>query len=247
MYDIFDVLLEGNDMPVLESAHPGKKFEREYEGRVYLRYPVKTSTIMKGDDVIEVFEKEAGSFLKEKDIVLIAESVVAISQGRAYKFDEIEFGFWAKHLSKMVTRTPAGIGLGTPQTMQLAINEVGLWRILLAAFISALTRPFGIRGMFYRVAGSRARAVDGPTEGTLPPYNSFASLSPKDPNEFVARFEKHFSDKKIQCAVIDANDLGVNILGFSSKWLKSFAALMASDNPLGQGEESTPFLVVRGK
>jgi hypothetical protein len=52
-----------------------------------------------------------------------------------------------------VTRPGYGIGLGTPQTMQLAIDEVGAPRILFAAAASAVTKPFGIHGVFYRLAG----------------------------------------------------------------------------------------------
>ena len=45
---------------------------------------------------------------------------------------------------------------------------------------------------------------------------------------------------------MDINDLGANILGFSEKqptldWL----ARALGDNPLGQGEESTPMGILR--
>jgi hypothetical protein len=36
--------------------------------------------------------------------------------------------------------------------MQLAIQEVGLLRILFAAFVSAISRPFK-KGLFYKIAG----------------------------------------------------------------------------------------------
>ena len=56
----------------------------------------------------------------------------------------------ARLLSRFVSRTPVGVGLGHPATMQLAIDEVGLPRILLASVAAAVTRPFGMRGVFYR-------------------------------------------------------------------------------------------------
>lgn len=80
--------------------------------------------------------------------------------------------------------------------MQLAINEVGLFRILSAAGFAALTRPFGIKGIFYRIAGERARGIHGLTENTLPPYNEYASLLPKNPNKITRELEKVFKDKK---------------------------------------------------
>lgn len=47
-------------------------------------------------------------------------------------------------------------------------------------------------------------------------------------------------------AIVDINDLGANILGFSEKepsmdWL----AKALGDNPLGQGEECTPMGILR--
>lgn len=74
----------------------------------------------------------------------------------------------ARWLSRFVTRTPAGIGIGSPVTMELALREVGIARILLAA-AAACTRPLGIRELFYRIAGRKVAAIDGPTPYTLPP------------------------------------------------------------------------------
>ena len=115
---------------------------------------------------------------------------MAISQGRGFRFSDIKYGRFAQFYSRFVTRTPSGIGLGTPETMQLAINECGLLRISLAVAIAGLTRPLGWKGNFYRVAGSKARAIDGPTAGTLPPYNEFASLSPENPRGYAINAEQ---------------------------------------------------------
>ena len=104
-----------------------------------------------------------------------------------------------------MTRPGYGIGLGSAETMELAIREVGAPRILLAAAASAITRPFGIHGLFYRVAGPQATAIDGPTSYTIPPYNEAATLGPKDPNG-AARAIAAALDAPV--AIIDANDAG---------------------------------------
>jgi hypothetical protein len=49
------------------------------------------------------------------------------------------------------------------EMLQLAIDEVGAPRILLAAAVSGITKPFGVPGLFYRIAGPQAAAIDGPT------------------------------------------------------------------------------------
>ena len=232
---------------IKKEGNNNKKVTKEWNGISFFRYPVQTKTVLEGDNLIEILHTYCDDFLEDGDVIGIAESLIAVTQGRAYKFSEIKYGFFAKLLSHFVTRTPSGIGLGTPQTMQLAINEVGIMRILFAAFIAAITKPFGIKGMFYRIAGERVRGIDGPTENTIPPYNEYASLLPKKPNKVVRELEKEFSEKHIKFCIVDANDIGVNLVG---KYSKDFSLLMKEmflDNPLGQGSESTPFLIVRKK
>ena len=67
-------------------------------------------------------------------------------------------------LSRYVTRTPAGIGLGSPFTMQLAIQEAGLPRVLYASAGGAIGKVLGRKGMFYELVGNNINAIDGPTE-----------------------------------------------------------------------------------
>ncbi len=235
-------------MTVLKKANEGKKIEMSFDDVVYNRYPVKTDIVKEGDNLFLILKKEAGNFLKNKDVILVAESVVSISEGGAFKFSEIKYGKIAKILSHFVSKTPAGIGLGTPQTMQLAIKEVGLLRILFAASVSAVTKLFGMKGLFYKIVGERARGIDGPTSSTLPPYNQYASLIPKNPDIFVREMEEAFKkelDLDLQFIVIDANDIGVNILGARNKEEEVLGKILASDNPLGQGSQSTPFLICR--
>ncbi len=233
-------------MVVLRQANKGKQFKILLDGEgEFERYPVKTPLIKKGDDLLQILKNELEGFEQDGDILLVAESVVAISEGRAFEFDKIQAGFFAKLLSHFVSKTPHGIGLGTPETMQLAIDEVGLFRILLAAFAHAVTRPFGFRGNFYRIAGERVRGIDGPTEGTIPPYDRFASLIPKDSAGFARKMQEALLPKKVKVIVIDANDIGVNILAEKNKYYAELAKKLASDNPLGQGSESTPALLCR--
>ena len=68
--------------------------------------------------------------------------------------------------------------------------------------IAAIGKLFGIRGLFYRLCGDKARAIDGPCDYTIPPYNNYAVLGPEQP-ELVA---KEIS-AVLGCAtaVIDAN------------------------------------------
>ena len=130
----------------------------------------------------------------------------------------------------------------TPETMQLAIDEVGAPRILLAALVSGVTKPFGIHGLFYRIAGPQAGAIDGPTSYTIPPYNQAATLGPKDPDG-AARLISAAIDTPV--AIIDANDAGCAVLGVSAGVERRFVERLFADNPLGQAREQTPIALVR--
>lgn len=225
------------------SANPGKKLTRTVDGVDYLRIPVKTHLITKDDDMVDVINKYPKDKMQPGDILFISEKAVACTQSRAIPMEDIKPRKLAVTLSRYVTKTPAGIGLGIPETMEMALQECGTLRILFAAFCSVIGKIFGKRGWFYNVAGPKARGIDGPTEGTIPPYDHYVVLTPADPVGTAKRLAQALG---YPVAIVDINDLGANILGFSEKqptmdWL----ARALGDNPLGQGEESTPMGILR--
>lgn len=217
-------------------------------GRTWLRIPVKTRLILKGDDLSEALSQglsQAGLTTGKDDVLFVSEKAVGASQGRYFLLDrgEVRSGRLAVFLSRHVTRTPAGIGLGMPETMQCAIDECGAARILLAAAAGFLGKLLGRKGDFYRVAGPRARSIDGPTNGTLPPFNRAVSLAPLDPDGVARRLSERFG---CGAAVVDINDLGGNILGAWPKSVDRGLLLeILADNPLGQGTQQTPAGIAR--
>ncbi|MCD4694529.1 coenzyme F420-0:L-glutamate ligase [bacterium] len=229
----------------MENLKPneGKNLEIKVDEEVYLRFPIKTHVIKKGDKLKDVVEKYLRPHLKKEDFIFISERMIAIIQGRAFPIKDIKPSRLANFLSRFVYKSPYGIGIGSPWTMELAIREVGVVRIFLGIIASVLTKPFGIRGVFYRVCGSKVSAIDGPCDYTLPPYNEYAKFGPKKPNKVAKDLEDLLGNKVV---IIDANDLGVAVLGRSSKEIsKQFAQKVFKDNPLGQGSETTPMCIVR--
>lgn len=229
-------------MGVLAEPNEGRELLAAVDGVVYARHPVRTHLVTSEDDAIKVATRYAGPLDPETALVAVSERMVAITQGRSHPMSEIRPGRLARLLVRFVTRPGYGIGLGTAETMQLAIDEVGALRILLAAAVSGLTKPFGIHGLFYRIAGPQAAAIDGPTSYTIPPYNQAATLGPKDPNG-AARALAAALDRPV--AVIDANDAGCKVLGASPGLDRRLVARLFADNPLGQAREQTPICVVR--
>ncbi|HOO26274.1 MAG TPA: coenzyme F420-0:L-glutamate ligase [Clostridiales bacterium] len=221
----------------------GKNLEIETGFGKYLRYPVKTHVVKSGDSLKEIMDSYVKPYLEEGDAVFISEKIVAISQGRAFKLEDIKVSPLAKFLSRFVQKTSYGIGLGMPETMQLAINDIGRPKILFAAFCSALTKPFGKRGVFYNIVGPKGRAIDGPCDYTLPPYNKYAKLAPKDPDKVAVELKEYLGHTVI---IVDANDIGCNVLGFSdNNFTEEQCAAIFKDNPLGQGSQQTPIAIVR--
>ena len=217
-------------------------------GTVYARVPLKTDLVGRGDDLDELYRRQVVAHAKPGDVVVMAEKPIAASQGRSYALDEIHPTKLAKVLSKAVTKTPHGIGLGIPETMQLAIDEAGAPRIVAAAAASAAGKLVRRRGWFYKIAGANVEAIDGPTWNTLPPHNTHAKLGPADPDGVAAHLSALLSEAAGGCVefvVIDANDLTATVLGASPGADRGLVATLMRDNPLGQGHEQTPVCVLR--
>lgn len=225
------------------SANPGKNLVRTVDGVDYLRIPVKTHLITNEDDMAEVVDKYPKELMQAGDILFISEKAVACTQNRAIPMEDIRPRKLAVTLSRYVTKTPAGIGLGIPETMEMALRECGTLRILFAAFCSILGKIFGQKGWFYIVAGPKARGIDGPTEGTIPPYDHYVVLTPADPMGTARRLAQALGHP---VAIVDINDLGANILGFSEKEPSmDHIGKILGDNPLGQSTECTPMGIIR--
>ena len=220
-----------------------KKLLAKTDEGTFARYPVRTHVVMKGDDLKGIMDKYVKPYLVEGDSIFISEKIVAISQGRAYKLEDIKPSKLAKFLVKFVTKSPHGIGLGSPYTMELAIRDCGVPLILWGCICAAVTKPFGIKGVFYNVVGTRARAIDGPCEYTLPPYNNYAKLAPLNPDKVCKELAEHTG---CEVVMLDANDLGLEVLGKSSNKISlTLARQMFGDNPLAQSNEQTPIAIAR--
>lgn len=232
-------------MAELENFQPnsGKNLCIELENGGWARLPIKTHVITSDDEISAVVKQYAGPYLRSDDMLFVSERIVAISQGRAFPIKEIHPSFLAKFLVKFVHKSPYGIGLGSPWTMELALREAGKVRVLSAAIVAAVTKIFGFKGVFYRIVGKNINAIDGPCSYTLPPYNEYAKFGPSKPEEVAKELSL-----KTDCdvVIIDANDLGVAVLGKSRPGIQDvFCRKVFRDNPLGQSTEQTPLCIVR--
>lgn len=221
----------------------GKNLVIETSTGKYERYPVKTPIIKDGDDIKALLDELVVPYLEKGDMIYISEKIIAISQGRAFPLEDIKPSWLAKFLVKFVYKSPYGIGLGSPWTMELAIREVGGFKITCVAIIAGIAKLFGKRGVFYEILGPQVRAIDGPCDYTLPPYNHYAKMAPAKPHEVAKELTAHTGATTV---IIDANDIGVNILGKPDKNLvDEELGDIFKDNPLGQASQQTPIAIVR--
>lgn len=228
-----------------EAPNDGKVLSVTLDAGTFKRIPIRTRVVMPGDELDPFVLEYAKDLVRPGDTLFVTEKIVAITQGRSYTLDEIHPRRLARFLSRYVTKTSYGIGLGMPETMEMALREFGTPRILFAAAVSAVTKLFGRRGDFYRIAGDRARAIDGPTDGTIPPYDRAVVLGPTEPDAVAARLKQLLGTVE-HVAVVDINDIGGNILGSTlDRSGEQQLVRILSDNPLGQGHQSTPMGIIR--
>ena len=109
----------------------------------YLRIPIQTTVVTEQDDIVELVDRYTRAQRQPGDTLVVSESVVAISQGRAIPENQIRVGMLARMLWRGVQKVPYGIGLRSASSMQCAINECGALRILMAAMIGFLGKLVG--------------------------------------------------------------------------------------------------------
>jgi hypothetical protein len=208
----------------------------------YLRLPLHTEWLDETDDLVLAL-KESLKVARPGDTVGISETVTILLTGRTVDINTVQPGWLARFLARYVRpRGEHARGLSVPEKMQYVIRTVGLRRIIAATIGSAVTRPLGMHGTFYRIAGPIARDVDG---GPHTPYEHILlpPLDTKVAQAICADLERALD---IGVSIVDLNDFGGSIRAVSPRSLSAETlAAVLSDNPLGQHRTSTPFVLVR--
>lgn len=226
-------------------ANEGKSVEIEVSGDIYLRHVIQTRFLTVNDDYIDIMREYVTGIYQEGDIISISEKIISICQNRIIKREDIRIGRLARFLSKFACpASPKGYGVGVPIKMQYAINKIGLLRILFASMAGGLFKAFGIKGVFYKIAGQEISGLDGFYDGAWEEYRDIGIEIPYDSSAVCNEIKQKLG---ISCMIVDANDLGQEILGKSDDiWLgDKILKKMIRDNPAGQGQERTPLILIR--
>lgn len=227
-------------------ANEGKKLEMQIGNDTYLRYAIKTRFVKQGDSYIDLFKEYISPIYEEGDIVSSSEKIIALCQNRVVKREDIKIGFWAKFLSKFASHPSTGVGVGETIKMQYAIDSVGLFKVLWASFASAVTKLFGRKGVFYEIVGQDVAGLDGFYDHVWSEYRDIGIQMPENPGGVCNEIKEKLG---ISVMIVDANDLGQEVIGVSDDIKLSEADLkqLISDNPTGQGKQQTPFIIIRKK
>jgi hypothetical protein len=213
-------------------------------GRTYDRAAVRTHLVHVKEPIIEVLKQYVTPLFQPGDVLVLSEKLVAITQGRVIHRSLVRPGLLSKILVRGVTKLKDDVGFSDPAKMQVAIMRAGWGRMAFAMVAGGVTRLFGRHGDFYRIAGNRVSEIDGFNPHTVRPFNEFAMLGPEDPPRDAQAIEDATGWPVV---IVDANNVNVEILGASRGVPVPVAdvRLAVLDNPLGQGEEQTPIVLLR--
>ena len=153
----------------------------------------------------------------------------------------------AKFLSRFATQhNSAGIGVGDVYKMQYAIDLNGGAKVFLAAVCAGFGKVIGKKGIFYDMVGEEVRGLDGFYPDVFPIYGEYGIPLPKNPNGVCNEIKEKTG---MSCIIIDANDFTRDILGKSDDVTLNDEQLceIIRDNPAGQDDQCTPFILIRKK
>ena len=202
--------------------------------------PVPTRILTHKDDIVDAIEKYTKGQVGPDDVISVAESVVAVTQGNIVRPEELKLSFMAKFLCRFMADPGS---LSSPHGMQSLMDVEGTWRVTWALFVGFLAKLIGKNGVFYQLAGYQAALIDDVT-GTMPPYDKHIVYGPSEPEKVAEAITKACGC--YGAAIADVNDLKRSaVLGWSKGVDPDKVAEILIDNPFGNGSEKTPICIIK--
>lgn len=201
--------------------------------------PVRTPLVAPGDDLVAVVQRAVHGIARTGDVIAISETAVAIAQGESVPAEFVRPSRVAYFLSR---RAGALATVNQPESLQIVIDRVGVWKVLYASAMHVIGRATGNPGKFYEIMGEAITAIDGYT-GTMPPFERAIVFAPRNPDGFA---QQVCDATGVACAIVDANDLEkAKVLGASGTVNRETVQTALLSNPHGNGDEQTPVVVLK--
>ena len=202
--------------------------------------PVPTRILTDADDIVDAIEYYAGAEVTADDLVCCAESVVAVTQGRIARPEELNISGAARFACRFI---PDYGSLASPHGMQALVDVEGKWRVLFALFAGFLGKLVGKNGLFYQWGGKEAALIDDVT-GTMPPFDKVIVYGPAEPDQVAARIRDRVG--AFGGMIADVNDLKRSrVVGVSDGVNGELAAQLLLDNPFGNASQKTPICIIK--
>ena len=202
--------------------------------------PVPTRILTDADDIVDAIEYYAGARVTADDLVCCAESVVAVTQGRIARPEELNISGAARFACRFI---PDYGSLASPHGMQALMDVEGKWRVLFALFAGFLGKLVGKSGLFYQWGGKEAALIDDVT-GTMPPFDKCIVYGPAEPERVAARIRDRVG--AFGGMIADVNDLRRSrVVGVSDGVNGELAAQLLLDNPFGNASQKTPICIIK--
>ena len=202
--------------------------------------PVPTRILTDRDDIIDCVEKYTRGKIGKDDVISVAESVVAITQGRIVRPEDLTISCLAQFCCRFI---PDYGSLASPHGMQSLMNVEGKWRVAAALFAGFLGKIVGKSGLFYKWGGEQTALIDDVT-GTMPPFDKHIVYGPRDPEDVVARLKERLGC--FGAVIADVNDLKRSrIVGVTDGTKGDLVAKLLIDNPFGNASQKTPICIIK--
>lgn len=201
--------------------------------------PVHTRILTNKDNIVDAILEYAGDQITDRDIVCSAESVVAITQNRYVRPEELKICWQARLMNRFV---PGEGSMASIYGMQAAMNEEGKWNMLYSFILGAVSKLFGKPGVFY--ARCRQASLIDDVTGTMPPFDKCLVYGPANTNQVCEEIKK--ATGAYGAVIADVNDLKrAAVLGRSKGLNPEEIAKILIDNPFGNDNQNTPIVIIK--
>jgi len=201
--------------------------------------PVHTRILTNKDNIVDAILEYAGDQITDRDIVCSAESVVAITQNRYVRPEELKICWQARLMNRFV---PGEGSMASIYGMQAAMNEEGKWNMLYSFILGAVSKLFGKPGVFY--AHCRQASLIDDVTGTMPPFDKCLVYGPANTNQVCEEIKK--ATGAYGAVIADVNDLKrAAVLGRSKGINPEEIAKILIDNPFGNDNQKTPIVIIK--
>lgn len=201
--------------------------------------PIKTRILTDKDNIVDVIEEYAKDSVGPDDLVCSAESVVAITQHRYTRPEELTPSWQCRLMRRFV---PGEGSMASLYGMQAAMELEGEWKMLFCFILGFLAKLVGKNGVWYHLC--RQASLTDDVTGTMPPFDKCIVYGPADPDGVAEKIKKRMGC--YGACVADVNDLKRSaVLGHSRGLDPQEIAKILIHNPFGNASQKTPIVVIK--